>query len=132
MTSHYQIQSFAPDQMQSHKATVSSGVSSSSRSEAFKQLDVFGQLFQALMTTEVVGQGTGEVSTIYGTMQSTPRTDDRKLFSQPTSQTSRVKGVREEYNQDEHRNFNWMMQEAKKLKEILERFENILAEQGGF
>lgn len=131
MSYHHQIQNFAPEQIQSNKATVSSGISLSPRNEHLRSLDVFGRMFQALMSSEVMGGTAGEVSHVYGTPQAPSRTEDRKLFSQPTSETSRVKGIKEDYNQNEHHNFQWMMQEAKKLKSLLDKFETVLAGQGG-
>ena len=121
------------NELQTNKASVASGLPSGSKNSPLKtNNELFGNLFTALMVHEVVGQGTGEVSEIFGTLRSTPRTDGEKMFSQEVSVTSRVKGVREEYNQDEHRNFRWMIEEAKKLKMILEKFEDVLSTQGGF
>ena len=125
----YPIQGLS-DQLQTQKATLASGVTPAPKKVSNQNQEMFGNLFRALMSHEVVGAAAGEVSEIYGTLRSTPRTDNDKLFTQQTSTTSRVKGVKEEYHQEEHHNFQWMIEEAKKLKALLEKFEDILANQG--
>lgn len=117
----------ARDQAEAVLGSVSAA--NSVKTEADSDVQPFTEALKIVASKEIAGEGVGEVSELYGTLQSASRTEDSKFMSQELSKNSRVKAVKEDYNQEEKRHFDWMMQEARRLHALLNKYDEVLKQE---
>jgi len=115
------------EQIQGSRAASAMDKSAPKKDESVQD-NLFVNMMKAVMSKQISGAGTNEISQVYGTLISSEKAQMEQKKAEELSRSGRVKAIKEEYNEEESRNFAWMMTEAKRLKKMLAKFEELLGD----